>query len=110
MNENPYPFDSSFYSPTPQNNNKENGFAVAALVLGIVSLVFTFLSCCGFFFISPILSIVAIIMAFVSKRNTEKMNGMAIAGLVMAIISIAIVAIIVMLILLSVFTPFFWLF
>ena len=56
--------------------------AIASLVLGILS--FVLICCCC---VSPILSILAIVFAFVAKsKNGGKMPGMATAGLVLGIV------------------------
>lgn len=74
----------------PQKNGHAKGYAIAALCLGIASLVFA-CCCCCLYYIVPVFSIVAIIMACLSKRDNEgKMSGMAIAGLVLAIIGLVI--------------------
>lgn len=61
--------------------------AVAALVLGIVSIVFCFIP--GLNFIAPILGIIGIILAVVSKKQLKESNeptGMATGGLITSII------------------------
>ena len=60
--------------------------AVAALVLGIVSLVFCFIP--GIGIVGPIVGIVGIILGALAKKKGEK-KGMATAGLVCAIIGTA---------------------
>ena len=60
---------------------KSNGFAIASLVLGIVSIVFTFI---GLSWLGLILGIVGIILAVNAKKKNP--SGMATAGLVLSII------------------------
>lgn len=70
----------------PSKNGK--GFAIAALVLGIVSLVFI-CCCCVLYRVAIVPAILAIVMAVLAKRdNGGKMQGMATAGLILAIIAI----------------------
>ncbi|MDO4477563.1 MAG: DUF4190 domain-containing protein [Lachnospiraceae bacterium] len=57
--------------------------AIAALVLGIVGVVFDFL----YFPVGIIASIVAIILGAMGRKNTEK-KGLATAGLVLGIIGV----------------------
>lgn len=82
------PIDFGFTPPPQQPPKKGNGYATAALVLGIISVV---LSCCCFclYYLSLVLSIVGIVMAVLAKnQNGGKMPPKAIAGLILAIIGI----------------------
>lgn len=63
--------------------------AVAALVLGIVSIVFSFI---GLFWLGVILGIVGIVLGVVARKNAP--SGMATAGLVVSIIGTVLCAII----------------
>jgi len=65
------------------------GMAVASLVLGIVSLVFTALFFCGGLFVAPITGILGIIFGILGRKSTRQ-HGSAIAGLIMSIIAVAI--------------------
>ena len=70
--------------PTP----KKNGYATAALVLGIIA---TVLGCCCYccFMVIPILSILAIVFAVLSKKNSDGvMSGKAKAGMILGIIAL----------------------
>ena len=61
--------------------------AIAALVLGIVSLVFAVIP--GFQIFAPIVGVVGIILGVISRKNLKAANqptGMATAGMVMSII------------------------
>ncbi|MBP1971108.1 hypothetical protein J2Z83_003247 [Virgibacillus natechei] len=72
------------------NNNKFNGKSIAALVLGITSIIIPYI---GF-----ILGIIAIVFAAKSLKEIKEFNhdgrGLAIAGLVCGIVGTAIYAII----------------
>lgn len=68
----------------PVQQEGSNGLAVAALVLGIMSIVFAFL----FVWIGLITGIVGIILAVQSRKNPAK-KGMGTAGLVCSIIGLA---------------------
>lgn len=63
--------------------------AVAALVLGIVAIVFSFI---GLSWLGLILGIVGIILAIVAKKQNP--TGMATAGLVLSIIGVVLCALI----------------
>ena len=66
------------------NNNGSNGYAIASLVLGILSIP---LGCCYGFGI--ILSILAIIFGIVSKKSSGgRLSGMAIGGIICAVLGI----------------------
>ena len=65
---------------------KSNGFAIAALVLGIVAIVFSFI---GLSVIGLILGIVGIVLAIIGKKKNP--TGMATAGLVLSIIGTVII-------------------
>lgn len=69
------------FIPPVQPQSDPKGFAIAALVLGIVSLV-TELCCCGGF----IPAVLAIIFGILGKKSSK--SSMATAGLVMGIISV----------------------
>mgnify|MGYP004510625471 CR=1 FL=1 len=63
--------------------------AVAALVLGIVSVVFAFIP--GFYWIGLITGVIGIILGALAKKQAS--NGMATAGLVCSIIGVVFCAI-----------------
>ncbi len=67
------------------NQNPQNSYGIASLVLGILAVVFLFTGMGSF--LSLIIGIVAIVMSSMSKRNFGP-NGMATAGLVLGIISV----------------------
>lgn len=64
-----------------------NGFAIASLVLGIVSL----LCCCCCNCLIPVTATLSIIFAIVSKKG-KPMNGMALAGMICSIVSLVLLA------------------
>ena len=83
-------FSTVFASEEKKKENK-NGFAIASLVLGIVSLL-TCCCCCLDTFgiiLTGVCAILAIVFAFLSKKNAGgKMDAMAIAGLILGIVAI----------------------
>ena len=64
--------------PTNQNTKDKGGFAVASLVLGIVSYVV----CC----VGPITQILAVIFGIIGIKSSKK--GLAIAGIILGAIGI----------------------
>lgn len=64
---------------------QKNSYAIAALVLGIVSIVFSFIFVWVFVWVGLIAGVVGIILA-VKGRKIEDKKGMATAGLVCSII------------------------
>ena len=87
---NEFDFQSNLTATEKKN---KNGYAIASLVLGIVSI----LSCCcccssglGLIFMG-VSAILAIVFAFVSKKNSDgKMDAKAIAGLVLGIVTVVV--------------------
>ncbi len=71
-------YDPQMSVEAPQNKN--DGKAIASMVLGIVSL-----ACCGGFYACPI---VGLILGIISKKNKPENNGMAVAGIVMCCIAL----------------------
>ena len=91
---NDFDFTSMTYSTVFADEKKKNknGFAIASLVLGIVSLL---CCCCASTAIGVLAmgacAVLAIIFAFVAKKNTNgKMDKKAVAGLVLGIVSIVV--------------------
>ena len=78
-------------APMPYGPPPSSGMAIAAMILGIVGLV---LPCVGLWMISPICSILAVILGFMAKgkvqAGTGSGKGMAIAGIVCGFVGIAI--------------------
>lgn len=88
--------EPTYYEP---QKPEKTGLAVAALVLGIISVV---LSCMGF---NIIIAIIAIILGavYLSKKQAAR-RGMAIAGLVLGIVSIVLLVLMVVLVVVFMFT------
>ena len=78
--ENPYGGDSA--NPYGSNKAVGTGFGIAALILGIISIVF-FCSCLTF-----VTAPLAIIFGIVQLVRSKKGKGLAIAGLITGIISL----------------------
>ena len=83
------------FSPVPPPA-KQNGFAIASLVLGIVSLLCS--CCCSC--ILPVTAVLSIVFAVVSKKG-KPMSGMALGGLICSIVSLVILAISIVVLLLN---------
>lgn len=84
-NDNPYG-DNSWSNAGYQNmNNQEtsrstfnpSGFAIAGLVLGILSLV-----CCCFWYVSGIFAILGLVFSIIVLAKNKSGRGMAIAGVI----------------------------
>lgn len=75
-------FQTSFYNENSSEKSSGEGFAIASLVLGIISI----LTCCccllGFVF-----GIIGMIFAFVAKKD-RTWDGMKIAGLICSIVGL----------------------
>ena len=89
-----YGYGQNYYRNT---NNQTGGFAIAALVLGIISILL-----CGFAPIAMPASIVGIILAVVALSKKQS-RGMSIAGMITSIVG-GILAIIVVVIVLMMFS------
>lgn len=70
------PYQYQQYPEQPEQPGR--GFAIASLVLGIVSFF-----CCG-----TICSILGIIFGVISKQRQKENNGMATAGIVLSVIAL----------------------
>lgn len=67
---------------------------VAALVLGIISIVMSFIPFCNYFLIIPALvGIILGICDIIGKRKKGEKRGIGIAGLILSIISIVIIVV-----------------
>ena len=77
------PADYAFKTVLKNGRPKTMGWSVAALVLGIVSVV-----CCCFGWASLILGVLAIVFAVISRRSLGYFDGMSIAGLILGIFGI----------------------
>lgn len=78
---------TQMYQPNPPQPGK--GLAVAALVLGIISVVFFWIPFVDI--LTLVLGIVAVILAIIAGKQGK--NGMAVAGLVLGIIGVVFSAI-----------------
>jgi F0F1-type ATP synthase membrane subunit a len=78
---------------SPAKGAQKDGYALASLVLGIVAVLCTCCCCASALAIIPmgICAILAIVFAFVSKKNSNgKMDKKAVAGLVLGIVAMVI--------------------
>jgi len=95
----PLPVDYNQIAPQyviPEPEQKDNsGFAIASLVLGIVSIV---VCCCG---INLITAILAIIFGVLGLRSSKK--GLAIAGIITAAVSIFFLILLIILYFIGIF-------
>lgn len=76
---------------TPSNPNAGKGMGIAGLVLGIFSVIFSFIPCIGMWAIVP--GIIGVILSALSMKQAGAANapkGMAIGGLICSIIGILI--------------------
>lgn len=76
--------NSGSYVQPPQNQENQ-GFAIASMVLGIISLV-----CCCLGNISLIMAIVSIVFGVITLVKKKPGRGMAIAGIICSSISVVI--------------------
>lgn len=85
-----YPYPAP-YPVAPLQAQQRNGFALAAMILGIVGL------CTSLFYIGGVIGIVGLVFAILAiraiNRTGQQGKGMAIAGLVTAILAIVVNAI-----------------
>lgn len=84
---NPYPpnYNQNPQYQSPADNRKKetgNGFAVASMVLGLVSLI---LFCTG---INIIIAILAIVFGIIHLVKQKQKSGMAVAGIITAVVGI----------------------
>lgn len=76
--------NNGFNNGYNNNYNGANGYAIASLVLGILSIP---LGCC--YGLGLILAIISIVFAFVSRKQSGgKFTGMAIAGIICSVLGI----------------------
>lgn len=82
----PYSNTQATYSSTEPASDFSNGFAIASLVLGILSILFA--CCCTI--LGIILGIIGIVLGCLQKPNpeTEKKPGLAIAGIICSSVGI----------------------
>ena len=96
MDQNPFESSAMFGGEQTPPPAKSNGYAIASLVLGIVSL----LSVCCCSCILPVTAILGIVFAAVSKKG-EGMSGMAKGGMICSIVALALLALSVVAVLLN---------
>lgn len=77
-NTQPQQYQPNYNGEVPKE--KQDGKAIASMILGIVSLV-----CCGGFYACPI---VGLILGIISKKSKPHNNGMATAGIVMCCVAL----------------------
>ncbi len=75
-------YPGAYYMPVAQTAGPNGGFAIAGLVLGIISIVFFW----GFYFGIPV-GIIGIIMSALGRRSPQR-RTMATVGLVLSIVGI----------------------
>ena len=73
------------YNFTPPPANQPNGYATAALILGIVSVVLCSCSC-----ISIVTAVLAIVFAVLSRKG-QPMQGKALGGMICGIVALVMV-------------------
>ncbi len=77
-------YNSNFNHRNFNEPNPRNGYAIASLILGIISIPF---ACC--YGLGIITAIIGIIMGIVSRKyNNNKLSGMALAGIICSIFGI----------------------
>ena len=85
QNENPNVYEGATPSPgyyfVDEQPKKTDGFGIAALIMGIISLL-----CCCLYPVAWFIGVLGIIFAIVSRKKMGSFSGMAIAGLVCSIL------------------------
>lgn len=82
-NGNVYNYQQPVYvDPPMQSQEPKRGKAIAALILGIASVVF----CCCCNYVGVICGIIGIVLACLSKKDNGKFSGMAMTGLIFSIV------------------------
>lgn len=77
--------------PTPMQPQGSNGFSIASMVLGIVSIIF---ACC-FWPLSFVTGIVGLVLGILSVKQNRAGKGMAIAGIIMCAVAIVLAIVVV---------------
>ena len=75
------------YNFTPPQHQETNGYAIASLILGVVSVVLCSCTC-----ISIVTSILAIVFAVISRKG-QPMDGKALGGMICGIIALVIIVV-----------------
>jgi len=83
------PMGGNPYGPPPQPPQQgSQGFAIAGMVLGIISLV-----CCCSGYIALVLGVVGMVLSIISLVQKRPGKGMAIAGIVCSAIAIVLIVV-----------------
>ena len=75
--------EDRYYEIFEKTKHKTRGFSVAAMTLGIISVL-----CCCFGWVSLVLGIAAIVFSVVSRVTLGYFDGMCIAGLILGIFGV----------------------
>lgn len=70
---------------SPYMRPNKNPMSIASMVCGILSTV-----CCCFGYVGAVLGIIAVILAFISRKESGKFDAMAVTGLALGIFGAAI--------------------
>lgn len=82
MNENNFQNETDYsYKNVMEVRSKNRGFAIASMILGIISIV-----CCCIYYIGLAAAVLAIVFAVISRVRMGYFDGFAIAGLITGII------------------------
>ena len=82
MNENNFQNETDYsYKSVMEVKSKNRGFAIASMILGIISIV-----CCCVYYIGLVAAVLAIVFAVISRVRMGYFDGFAIAGLITGII------------------------
>lgn len=75
--------EDRYYEIFEKTKHKTRGFSVAAMTLGIISVL-----CCCFGWVSLVLGIAAIVFSVISRVTLGYFDGMCIAGLILGIFGV----------------------
>lgn len=97
---NQYSYSEDTAADKKRKDNTAHDLAAASLVLGVISVVFSLLCCCGIFswIISIICGIIGIILGVMAKDSQGKREGMTIAGIICSIAGIVISILVIILV------------
>lgn len=84
------PYYNQQYPTYVETNNGRKGMGIASMILGIVSVVL-----CCLWYITPITSVIGLILGIISLKREDAAKGMAITGIVLSSIGILIAAYII---------------
>lgn len=77
-------YGNNSYVPAPEGGN---GFAIAGMVLGILSIV-----CCCVWRLSLIMAVLSLVFSIITVTQNKPGRGMAVAGIVCSVVGIILVA------------------